>query len=97
VHKPLKDPSDYAHQHLDDYVYTFWAAHSREALVSGYAAVADAVKRWLGSYDGCLLILDNANDLTMADKIHPAGKERSRHIDDPGVGRGRDFSARRHS
>ena len=83
---------EYAHRHLDDYVYTFWAtAHSREALVSGYLAVAgllkltesdakdqtlavDAVKRWLGSHEGWLLILDNADDIGMARKFIPPGK-----------------------
>ena len=83
---------EYAHRHLDEYVYTFWAsAHSREALVSGYATIAgllklpesdaqdqtlavDAVKRWLSSHDGWLLILDNADDLVMARAFIPAGK-----------------------
>jgi tetratricopeptide (TPR) repeat protein len=36
---------EYAHRHLDEYVYTFWAtAHSREALVSGYATVAGLLR-----------------------------------------------------
>jgi tetratricopeptide (TPR) repeat protein len=77
---------------LDDYGYTFWAtAHSREALVSGFATVAgllklpesdaqdqtlavDAARRWLGSHDGWLLILDNADDLAMARAFIPPGK-----------------------
>ena len=83
---------EYAHRHLDEYVYTFWAtAHSPEALVSGYLAVAgllklpesdakdqtlavDAVKRWLGSHEGWLLILDNADDIGMAREFIPPGK-----------------------
>jgi hypothetical protein len=83
---------EYAHCHLDEYVYTFWAtAHSREALVSAYLTVAgllklpesdakdqalavDAVKRWLGSQEGWLLILDNANDLGIAREFIPQGK-----------------------
>ena len=83
---------EYAYHHLDEYGYTFWAtAHSREALVSGYAAIAillklpesdtedqtlsvDAVKRWLTSHDGWLLILDNADDLKIVREFIPAGK-----------------------
>jgi hypothetical protein len=83
---------EYAHRHLDEYVYTFWATgHSREALVSGYATVAgllrlpesdaedqmlavEAVKRWLSSHDGWLLILDNADDLVMARAFIPPGE-----------------------
>jgi MoxR-like ATPase len=34
-----------AHRHLDEYDYTFWTtAHSREALVSGYAMIAGLLK-----------------------------------------------------
>ena len=83
---------EYAHRHLDEYVYTFWAtAHSREALVSAYLTIAsllklpecdakdralavDAVKRWLSSQEGWLLILDNANDLGTAREFIPQGK-----------------------
>ena len=49
---------------------------------------ADAVKRWLGSHEGWLLILDNADDLEMARRIHPAGKRRLFAIDHPGAGCG---------
>jgi tetratricopeptide (TPR) repeat protein len=82
---------EYAHRHLDEYVYTLWAtADSREALVSGYVTIAgllklpaadsqdqtlavDAVKRWLGSHQDWLLILDNADDLAMTRESIPHG------------------------
>jgi hypothetical protein len=36
---------EYAHRHLDEYVYTLWSnAHSREALVSGYVTIAGLSK-----------------------------------------------------
>ena len=54
----------------------------------------EAVKRWLGSHEGWLLILDNADDLGMVRAFHPVGKERSRAIDHPGAGRRRGGSAR---
>jgi tetratricopeptide (TPR) repeat protein/predicted MPP superfamily phosphohydrolase len=83
---------EYAHRHLDEYVYTFWTtADSREALVSGYVTIAsllqlpesngkdqmlavDAVKRWLNSHEGWLLILDTADDLGMVLAFLPPGK-----------------------
>jgi tetratricopeptide (TPR) repeat protein len=84
---------EYAHQHLDEYVYTLWAtADSHEALVSSYVTLAgllklseanpqdqtaavETVKRWLGSNEGWLLILDNADDIVMAREFIPLGKK----------------------
>ena len=34
----------------------------------------EAVKRWLSSHEGWLLILDNADDLAMAREFIPPGK-----------------------
>ena len=83
---------EYAHRHFGEYVCTFWVtAHSQEALVSAYLAVAgllklpesdaqdetlavNAVKQWLTSHEGWLLILDNADDLGMAREFIPPGK-----------------------
>src|SRR5208282_1765851 len=48
---------EYAHRHLYQYVYTFFAtAHSREALVSGYTTIAALLE----------LSLANARDQTLA-------------------------------
>ena len=82
----------YAHRHLSEYTHALWSsAHSREALVSGYATLAgllrlpehsaqdqtlavDAVKRWLATHPDWLLILDNADDLTMTRAFIPLGE-----------------------
>jgi hypothetical protein len=49
---------EYAHRHLDEYVYTLWAtADSREALVSGYVKIADLLKlREAGAQDQTLAV-----------------------------------------
>ena len=82
---------EYAHRHFEEYDHIFWVtSDSLEALVSGYATVADllklpeanaqnqmltveAVKRWLSSNEGWLLLLDNADDLAMARTFLPVG------------------------
>jgi hypothetical protein len=77
---------------LPDYQVVLWGkAHSREALVTDFAAmagllelrekdaedqsvVAGAVKRWIESNDGWLLILDNADELAMAREFIPSSE-----------------------
>jgi hypothetical protein len=83
--------AEYAHRHLDQYVYTFWVnAASGEAILSGYVTIAgllklpeataqdqtvavDAVKRWLSSSQGWLLILDNADRPDVVKPFLPRG------------------------
>ena len=45
-----------------------------ESTAQDQTLAVDAVKRWLGSHGGWLLILDNADDLLMARAFIPPGK-----------------------
>jgi hypothetical protein len=46
-----------------------------EAAVQEQALAVEAIKRWLGSNQGWLLILDNADDLAMTREFIPPGKK----------------------
>ncbi len=80
---------EYAHRYRHDYQAVLWTrADTREALISGYVAIAhllnlpqkdekdqsltvQAVLRWLTTQAGWLLILDSADDLTLAREFLP--------------------------
>lgn len=80
---------EYAHRYRHDYQAILWTrADTREALISGYVAIAhllnlpqkdeqdqglvmQAVLRWLTTQADWLLILDSADDLTLAREFLP--------------------------
>ena len=79
---------EYAYRYSQDYQAVLWTrAHTVEALVSGFVAIAEllqvsqqeqdrhkivqAVKDWLRTHDRWLLILDNADDLTLVRDFLP--------------------------
>jgi hypothetical protein len=45
-----------------------------EAAAKEQTLAVEAVKSWLGSHHGCLLILDGADDLVMVREFIPPGK-----------------------
>jgi Tetratricopeptide repeat len=47
----------------------------RRDLLGNQKVALEAVKRWLGSNQGWLLILDNADDIVMARAFLPSGKK----------------------
>ncbi len=81
---------EFAYRHRHEYQFVFWVlADTREALVSGYIAVAGllnlpekdaeaqeitigAVRHWLQTHEVWLLILDNADELTIVREFIPA-------------------------
>ncbi|HEY6342498.1 MAG TPA: tetratricopeptide repeat protein [Bryobacteraceae bacterium] len=77
---------EYAYRYRDEYSSGFWmTADSREALVSGFAALgpqeeqdlgkaARIGKRWFEENSGWLLILDNVEDWSVVKEWIPAGR-----------------------
>ena len=84
---------EYAHVYRAEYPAVLWSgADSREALLSGFAALAKllnlpqkdeqdfsivvaAVRRWLESNSGWLLVLDNVEDFTLVREFVPVAAE----------------------
>lgn len=79
--------TEYAFRYGDDYTHVFWIrAAIRETLIADFVMLAEllalaekkeqdqrvaAVKRWLATHEGWLLILDNADDLPLAQEFLP--------------------------
>jgi SEFIR domain len=59
---------------LSSYVTIAGLLKLPEADSQDQMLAVEAVKRWLGSHQGWLLILDNADDITMARAFFPAGR-----------------------
>jgi len=82
--------TEYAFRYGDDYTHVFWIrAASRETLIADFVTLAGlldlaekkeqdqrvaAVKRWLATHEGWLLILDNADDLLLAQEFLPTSR-----------------------
>jgi hypothetical protein len=60
---------------VSSYVTVAGLLHLPESTAEEQTLAVDAVKRWLDTHEGWLLILDNADDLGMARAFLPVGKK----------------------